>query len=278
MERPRPPAHLTRQEFEKWQRKQRERLKWVRLLQAHESRIEHDGEWGFYYVPRDRTQPKINLRGITRLMGTILFDTEKIRPPRPPRPSVRPLLPPDSPLSRKSGRVLGTLVHKQLADKITLDDDNCRRLHPNEHPWVDSIKGAMELGAGLTPFCPEFRVESLERHVATAVDTLAYDSHGRIWVIEVKTGSRDGLFDMVDGDGWIVDFLRPLLPFTPFGRSAVQLMITAELLRLQFGIPLRKMRLAIFRVDDAAVELSEIDPRVFQDYGPALLDAIAPLR
>ncbi len=252
-------------------------MQWVRLLEAHETRIEHDGEFGFYYVPFERSRPKISLRGITNLMGTHLYHKDGIRPPRAPPPSVPPLLAADSTLSRKSGRVLGTLVHEQLAAKITLDDHNFKLQHPHEHPWVGFAKMAIEGGADLTPFCPKFRVDCLERHVATEVDTLAYDSHGRIWVIELKTGSRDGLFDMVDGDGWIVAFLHGLLPFTPFGRAAVQVMITAELLRVRFSIPLSKLRLAIFRVDDAAVELSEINPQVFHDYGPALLDTIAPL-
>ncbi len=195
---------------------------------------------------------------------------------RPPPASVPPLIHGSHTLSRVTGRSRGTIVHEQLDAWIKLGPKSFRLLHPNKHPYVTKVLEAIS-ARRWKPFSGEFPVYNKARGIGTELDTILSDREGNIVAVELKTGYRDGIFDNEDGHAWKVDFLEPFVRCTPFGRAVVQLILSAELLRVRWSIPREKIRLCIIRVDDAHAELSELNPALFQELGPVLLDAIAPL-
>ena len=174
------------------------------------------------------------------------------------------------------GAMRGTLIHRQLHDAIALDEANFMRLHPDgSHPWLRPLVQAL-VQRRWQPARSEFVTRARALRMATRIDLICVDEEGRLVFIELKTGYDPITFHETADGRWLKGSPphRHRWPCTPFRRAVVQCMLGALMLAAELDLPDAAYRTAVVRVDDAAVELIEIEHHVLSTVGAATYAAI----
>jgi len=261
----------------RWLKKRKVDYRWMQKLAWHKTRLHKEIGGGFRYVPKEEGAAAIPLRGLTTVMEARLFHHgggDTVAAPRAP-PIVNGISS-QGPLRHYTGHKRGTLIHKQLEDKVNLDRASYRRVHPHgSHAWVRLLRNERR-ARGYRQFRGEFLVYHMGVKLATPIDALLSDKKGRIIVDEVKSGYR-GTFTVPDGHVWTIPALAHFFPVcTVHARAVIQVVLGAEMLRQRWGIPYERLRPCVTRVDDEMTEFFFVPRQVFRELGPLLLELVAP--
>jgi hypothetical protein len=155
------------------------------------------------------------------------------------------------------GRVRGSLIHRHIMDRLTLDDENfLRRNTTGIHPWARRLLEVF-VGRGWHPIAAEFPALDANINMATQNDLVAVDESGKLVFIEDKTGYADDAFNQVDAV-WSFELpaaLRGRFPCTPRNRAIVQATLGALMAVSRLRLEDDAFSVWVARIDDSTVEL-----------------------
>ncbi len=200
----------------------------ARALLAHERnlRIMAAGSNGYYYLDVFSKKNK-RLCGLTTVMSHELWCDAP-----PPRGSSSNNNNSKREYARTSvgaatGIALGTLVHVQAHDVMTMDPASFKRRHRQTgHAWTQQYLDAL-LARGWFPLASEFLVYNEHVRVGTAIDLVAVDTRGTLIFVELKTGYTGAAWTTACGP--MRGAMAGVLLDAPCNRAYVQVMLGAAL-------------------------------------------------
>lgn len=135
-------------------------------------------------------------------------------------------------LENKSGRELGTLVHRQIcAYSRSRHTKTFNKVCPNPHPYTMSVLSKME-EKGIQLFFGEMIIYDEVVKYLTPIDGVAINAEGKLTLIEIKTG-YENIFK--------IGKTRMKAPFdkwfnSPLNQARLQLLIPCLTLKYRYGI------------------------------------------
>lgn len=237
-----------------------------------------------YYPPHDPTKP-VYCTGITTAMKKKLY---VLGPKRPkPTPVRRPTVDRKAVLARlpveqkvilaSRGRTRGSLVHRQIMERINYDKQTFKKLNPHGiHPFTERFFSVCAQRSW-TPLAAEVVSVSPQLRLGAIIDTIMFDRKAeKLLFVELKTSYDGDVFHKIDGawTGLLPDALAARFPCTPRNRSILQIAAGTLLFQQTTGLKPELCEAWVMRIGEGGEELHQVRNDFIRTHVTSLLSKI----